>query len=35
MGALVLAISLNGVDLERPKGTSWKDFIHKFDFAGL
>jgi MFS family permease len=35
MGALVLALSLNGVQLEGPKGASWKDFLRKFDFVGL
>ncbi|KAI0001573.1 major facilitator superfamily domain-containing protein [Russula vinacea] len=35
MGALVLVLSLNGVQLEGPKGASWKDFLRKFDFVGL
>ena len=35
VGALVLALSLNGVELEGPKGTSWKDFLRRFDFFGL
>ena len=35
MGAFVLALSLNGIQLEGPKGASWKDFLRKFDFVGL
>lgn len=35
IGALVLALSLNGVELEGPKGASWKDFLRRFDFIGL
>jgi hypothetical protein len=35
MGALVLALSLNGVQLEGPKSAFWKDFLRKFDFVGL
>ena len=34
-GALVLALSLNGIELEGPKGASWKDFLRRFDFVGL
>ena len=34
-GALVLALSLNGIELEGPKGASWKDFLRRFDFFGL
>jgi hypothetical protein len=35
IGALVLALSLSGVELEGPKGASWKEFLRKFDFIGL
>jgi hypothetical protein len=35
MGALVLALALHGVELEGPKGASWRDFLRKFDFVGL
>ncbi|KAI0003723.1 major facilitator superfamily domain-containing protein [Russula compacta] len=35
LGALVLALSLNGIELEGPKGASWKDFLRRFDFVGL
>lgn len=35
IGALVLALSLNGVVLDRPKGASWNDFFRRFDFIGL
>jgi hypothetical protein len=34
-GALVLALSLNGIELAPSEGASWKDFLHKFDFVGL
>ncbi|KAI0296148.1 major facilitator superfamily [Russula brevipes] len=35
LGSLILALSLNGIELEAPKGASWKDFIRRFDFVGL
>ena len=35
LGALVLALSLNGIELEGPKSASWKDFLRRFDFVGL
>ncbi|KAH9980869.1 major facilitator superfamily domain-containing protein [Lactifluus volemus] len=35
MGALVLALSLNGIELAASEGASWEDFLHKFDFVGL
>jgi hypothetical protein len=35
VGALVLALSLNGLQLEGPQGASWKDFLRRFDFVGL
>jgi len=31
----VLGLSLSGVELEGPKGTSWEDFFRRFDFIGL
>lgn len=33
--ALVLALSLNGIEFAASKGASWKDFLRRFDFAGL
>ncbi|KAI9509061.1 MFS general substrate transporter [Russula earlei] len=34
-GALVLALALNGIEFERPKAASWRDFLRRFDFVGL
>jgi len=34
-GALVLALSLSGVEFEGAKGASWKHFLRRFDFIGL
>ncbi|KAH9982941.1 major facilitator superfamily domain-containing protein [Lactifluus volemus] len=34
-GALVLALSLNGIELGTSKGASWKEFLRRFDFVGL
>jgi hypothetical protein len=34
-GALVLALSLNGIELATSKGSTWKDFLRRFDFIGL
>ncbi|KAI0257095.1 major facilitator superfamily domain-containing protein [Lactifluus subvellereus] len=34
-GALVLALSLNGIEFAASKGASWKDFLRRFDFVGL
>ncbi|KAH9003979.1 amino acid permease ScVBA-like protein [Lactarius hatsudake] len=34
-GAVVLVLSLHGIELAVPEGASWKDFLRKFDFVGL
>ncbi|KAH9178675.1 amino acid permease ScVBA-like protein [Lactarius sanguifluus] len=34
-GAVVLVLSLHGIELAVPEGASWKNFLRKFDFVGL
>jgi len=35
VGALVLALSLNGIEFEGLTAASWRDFLRRFDFVGL